>query len=143
MKSSLPTNESSESAPKSLDELVSLLAAGALPAAVKKRSFIVNDIPEKFFISADENILATVLGSLLHTVVNHSDNSCIRIAAQKNGSDVQVNIKDSCNFTDYSVADDLLQVQQLAQTLGGYVSITNMQEKNITIAFSFPNLKVA
>lgn len=143
MKSLLPTNDPGESAQKSLDELVSLLAAGALPAAVKKKSFIVNDVPEKLFICADENLLATVLSSLLHTVVNHSDNSCIRIAAQENGGDVQVNIRDSCNVTDYSVAGDLLQVQELAQKLGGYVSITNRHEKNITIAFSFPNLKVA
>lgn len=139
MKSSLPINGSSEPATKTLDQLISLLANSALPTAVQKKSFIVNDVPEKLAITADENMLASVLGSLLHTVVNHADNSCIRIGANVNGNNVLVNVKDSSNNY-YSLADDLRQVQQLAQKMSGYVSVSERHEKSVTITFSFPNI---
>jgi len=143
MKSSLPINGSSEPTTKTLDQLVNLLATSALPAAVRRKSFIVNDVPERLAIEADENILASVLGSLLHTVVNHADNSCIRINAKENGNNILVNVKDSSNNY-YSLAGDLQQVQQLAQKMSGYVSVSDRKEKSVTIAFSFPNLaKVA
>lgn len=139
MKSSLPKNGSSQSTVKTLDQLVSMLATSALPAAVRKKSFIVNDVPEKLAISANENMLATVLGTLLHTVVSHADNSCIRIGANVNGNNVLVNVKDSSNNY-YSLAGALEQVQQLAQKMSGYVSVSDRQEKSVTIAFSFPNI---
>jgi len=139
MKSSLPTNSSSVPATKTLDELINLLATSALPAAVRKKSFIVNDVPEKLAIVADENMLASVLSSLLHTVVNHADNSCIRIGADVQGNNVLVNVKDSSNNY-YSLANDLELVQQLAQKMCGYISVSDRQEKSVTIAFSFPNL---
>ncbi|MES1215799.1 MAG: hypothetical protein ABUT20_09785 [Bacteroidota bacterium] len=139
MKHSLPSEEFSVPHAKSLDELVGLLANSALPAAVRKKSFIVNDVPEKLNIAADENMLASVLSSLLHTVVSHADNSCIRIGADVEGNNVQVNVKDSSNNY-HSVDADLQQVQMLAQKMSGYVSVSDRLEKSVTIAFRFPNM---
>ncbi|MBK5269838.1 MAG: HAMP domain-containing histidine kinase, partial [Bacteroidia bacterium] len=112
------------------------------PAAVRKKSFIINDVPERLAITADENMLASVLSSLLHTVVSHADNSCIRIGANVQGSNVMVNVKDSSNNY-YSLAGELELVQQLAHKMSGYVSVSDRQEKSVTIAFSFPNLSTA
>ena len=139
MKPSLLSEEFTSPHTKSLDELVSLLANSALPAAVRKKSFIVNDVPEKLNIATDENMLASVLSSLLHTVVSHADNSCIRIGADVEGNNVQVNVKDSSNNY-HSVDADLQQVQMLAQKMSGYVSVSDRLEKSVTIAFRFPNM---
>lgn len=132
-----------ETAPKTLDYLVSLLATSVLPTAVRRKSFIVNEIPREFHIAADENMLASVLGSLLHTVVTHTENSCIRIAAKEYGDIILVHLKDSSNFNNYAVANDLQQVQALAKKMGGCVSITSRREENTVIAFSFPNIPQA
>ncbi len=128
---------------KTLDQLVSILAAGSLPAAVRRKSFIVNDVPRAMFISADENLLATVLGTILHTVINHTENSCIRIAANVFDDIVYVQMQDSCSFSSDAVAGDLQQVQTLAQKMGGHVSLNRKREKVTSIAFSFPNLPQA
>ena len=139
MKPSLHSNEFTAPHAKSLDELVSLLASSALPAAVRKKSFIVNDVPEKLNIATDENMLASVLSSLLNTVVSHADNSCIRIGADIEGNNVLVNVKESSNKY-HSVDADLQQLQNLAQKMNGYVTVSDRLEKNVTIAFRFPNL---
>ena len=126
--------------PKTLDYLVSLLATSVLPTAVRRKSFIVNEVPGEFYISADENMLASVLSSLLHTVVTHTENSCIRIAAKEYGNVILIHVKDSSNFNNYAVASDLQQIQALAKKMGGCVSITSRREENTIIAFSFPNM---
>lgn len=129
-------------APKTLDCLVSLLATSVLPTAVRRKSFIINEVPHEFFIATDGNMLASILSGLLQTVVTHAENSCIRIAAEGYGNIVLIHLKDSGNFNNRPVANDLQQVQQLAKKIGGCVSISNQREE-MTIAFTFPNLPQA
>jgi len=126
--------------PKTLDYLVNLLATSVLPTAVRRKSFIVNEVPHEFRIVADENMLASVLSGLLQTIVTHAENSCIRIAAKEYGNVILVHLKESGNFNNQAIANDLQQIQLLAKKLGGCVSISNRREENTTIAFSFPNL---
>jgi hypothetical protein len=125
---------------KTLDHLVSLLTTSVLPTAVRKKSFIVNEVPGELHIVTDENMLASILSSLLHTVVNHTENSCIRIAASGHGNIILVHMKESGNFNNYSVANDLQQIQSLAKKIGGCISISDRRENTTTIAFSFPNI---
>ena len=125
---------------KTLNQLVNLLAAGSLPAAVQRKSFIVNEVPRAMAIAADENMLATVIGSMLQIVINHTENSCIRISANVLEKNINVRILDSGSFRSNAVASDLKQVQTLASMMGGYVSINKELEKVTGIAFSFPNL---
>jgi len=139
MKSHHP-NSALSTTPKTLDYLVGLLATSVLPTAVRRNSFIVNEIPGKFYIATDENMLASVLSSLLHTVVTHTENSCIRIAAKEYGNVILVHMKDSRNFNNYPVANDLQQIQALAKKMGGCVSISSRRDENTIIAFSFPNI---
>jgi|SRR5882724_10541700 len=139
-----PIQSDKASTKKTLDQLVSLLAAGSLPTAVRRKSFIVNDVPHALSITTDENMLATVLGSILHTVVCHTENSCIRIAANVYDKIVQVSMQDSSNcFNSDVVANELQQVQALAEKMGGYLSMNSKLQKVTSIAFSFPNLPQA
>ena len=139
-----PANPVAVSTKKTLDELVSLLAAGYLPTAVRRKSFIINDVPHALSITTDENMLATVLGSILHAVVSHTENSCIRIAANVYDKVVQVSMQDSGNsFNGDAIANELQQVQALAEKMGGYLSMDSKMQKITSIAFSFPNLPQA
>lgn len=119
--------------------MVSVLAAGELPMAVRRRSFFVNDIPSEFHVSTDEYILASVIRELLHTIVSHTANSCIRISANAYGPIVLMQVKDSKSFNYHGIYEDLQPVQQIAGRVGGYVSITSRKEDTTTITFSFPN----
>ncbi len=141
METTINTNHISTK--KTLDQLVSILAAGSLPAAVHRKSFIVNDVPHALAISADEDMLAAVLGSILEIVINHTENSCIRIAAQVNDKIVNVQMQDNGSFSSNVIENDLKQVQTIASKMGGYLSINTNLKKVTSIAFSFPNLPQA
>ncbi|HSU28905.1 MAG TPA: hypothetical protein VLJ68_11015 [Chitinophagaceae bacterium] len=124
---------------KTLDQLISLLATGALPTAVRRKSFIVNDVPKSFPITTDENTLATILGGMLHSVVNQSMSSCIRVAATQSGSKVLIQMHDSSIRNVHALISQLQEVQPLADTIGGLFSIGEY-EKTGAVGFSFMNL---
>ena len=121
-----------------LSHLVKQLAISSTPAALKRGSFIVNDVPGDMNIAADENMLASVVGGMLNTVVNHAENSCIRIDARTHGNIVLVEVKDSSSINSYAVASGIQKFQPMAEKMGGYLCITSQHEKMMTIAFSFP-----
>lgn len=122
-----------------LHEMVSALMKSELPMAVRRKSFFVNDVPSEFYLSIDQQILALVIRGLLHTVVSHTANSCIRISANSYGPIVLMHVKDSNSFNYHGIYEDLLPVQQIAGRMGGFVSITSKREDVTTITFSFPN----
>ncbi len=128
---------------RTLNQLVSRLATGILPEAVRRKSFIINDIPHEFNISIDEKMLSSVLNGLLYTAVTYSENSCIRISARVYGNIILVYVKDTRRFTHHTMSDRLLQLQPLAQKMGGNVSITTHGREVSAIAFSFPNVAAA
>ena len=71
------------SIPKNLHQLVGNAVDNSMPTAVQRNSFIVNEVLREFQIATDEKILATILNSLLSTVVSHTKHSCIRIKAKE------------------------------------------------------------
>ena len=122
-----------------LQLMVSRISTSSLPAAIRRHSFIVNDIPSDISVSTDENMLATVFGSLLNTVITHTENCCIRISAKLYGKVVLVNLKESHQSNGQSFRGSLRQIQQLAEKIGGAVSISHGRTKETTILFSFAN----
>jgi hypothetical protein len=122
-----------------LHQMVSALMASELPVAVRRKSFFVNDVPSEFYVSTDQQILALVIRGLLHTVVTHTANSCIRISANCYGTIMLMQVKDSNSFNYNGIYEDLQSVQQIAGRMGGFVSITSRREDVTTITFSFPN----
>lgn len=122
-----------------LHGIVDRITIGTLPAATRKNSFIINDIPTDMQVNADEHMLAAVFGSLLNTVINHSCNCCIRISAKLYGQIVLVNLKESNAVNGQAFAGSLRQIQQLAERIGGTVSINSDRTRETTILFSFVN----
>jgi len=118
-----------------VDKLIHTLS----PVAIRNNSSIVNDIPSKLDIGADENTVISVISGLLRSVINNARESCIRISAKEMyGKIVTVMVKDSNSFNTYAVACSLQDVVPLAEKIGGHLDITNERKKVTTIAFRFP-----
>ena len=128
--------------PKSLHQLVGVAVGNVLPAAVRRNSFIVNEVPRNFVIQTDEAILSKVLDDLLSMVTSHSKHSCIRIKAKEYEDIIFVSVKDNNSLVDYKVSDNLEAVKQLARGMNGSVNIENI-DKTTTILLSFPNFPKA
>jgi len=128
------------SAPQTINQLIKLLAANALPSALRNKSFIVNDVPAEFNIVADENMLATVLSRLLYSLVNHSENSCIRITANEYDDIIFVHMKSTRGFDNNSIDSDLQQAQSYAKKMNGNIGLSREEGKVTGISFSFPNM---
>ncbi len=119
--------------------MVNRISTGSLPSATRKNSFIINDVPDDLEVNTDEHMLATVFGSLLNTVINNSENCCIRISAKLYGRVVLLHLKESHRLNCPAFAGNLRQVQQLAEKIGGTVSVSNERNEATTIVFSFVN----
>jgi anaerobic glycerol-3-phosphate dehydrogenase len=119
--------------------MVSRISASSLTSASRKNSFIINDVPADLQAHTDENMLAAVLGSLLNTVITHTENCCIRISAKLYGRVVLLQLKETHQFHSHALAVNLKQVQQLAEKIGGTISVSNNCREASTIVFSFVN----
>ncbi len=136
-------NPASSPTASNLSQLVSRLVTSTLPTAVRRKSFIVNDIPAELYVAANEDMLAAVLSNLLNTVINHTENSCVRVSAKVYGGIILVYIKDSGSFNSYTVAYDMQQLQLLAKKMGGCICVNTQRKEIPGIAFSFPNVSRA
>ncbi len=125
--------------PVALHLMVSRISAGSLPSATRKNSFIINDVPADLQAVTDENMLATVFGTLLNAVITHSENCCIRISAKIYGKVVLFQLKETHRLNTPAFAGNLRQVQELAERIGGTVSVSNDHTDTTTIVFSFVN----
>jgi signal transduction histidine kinase len=125
--------------PVALHLMVSRVSASSLSAATKKNSFIINDIPVDLHVNTDEHMLATIFGSLLNTVITHTQDCCIRISARLYGKVVLIHIKESSRIQAPAFAGNIRQLQQLAEKRGGTISISSESNEATTIVFSFAN----
>lgn len=125
--------------PVALHLLVSRISASSVPSATRKNSFIINDVPADLQANTDEHMLALVFDSLLNTVITYTENCCIRVSAKLYGKVVLCQLKETHPVNSPAFAGNLRQVQQLAEKIGGSVSISNERGDSTTIVFSFIN----
>lgn len=123
--------------PVMIHELVSRLSEGSMPFAISQHSLIVNDVPRELELNADENMVASILGSLLNTLITQTKNCCIRISAKQYGKIALLSLKESHSAGNRAFNGNIRQYQQLAEKVGGTVSISSHREKETTIIFSF------
>ena len=122
-----------------LKTLVDELVKNSLPVAVRNQSLIVNNIPDRFMVSADENVIAKVVNGLLQAVINNARNSCIYVSAKMIYDNmVEVFVKDNNSYHTYAIACGLQDVAPVAEKMGGRLHIMNQRQKVTTISFTFP-----
>jgi len=107
--------------------------------ASRKHNVLVNDIPGNICIDADRQLLATVLSSLLSSVIGKARNSWIQLTAKVYSDVILLHIKDH-NATPHYVVDKHLRA--MAGKMGGVVEVCSRRNNVTTIAFSFPNLPI-
>lgn len=117
-----------------LQTLVGTIIKSMLPAAVRKNSFIINDIPESFVVDADEQIIASLLNGFVEEGISSGYNNCIRIGANVNGNFVMVYIKESNHVNRYN---QLQNLQSQIEKLGAHVGITYEKGNITTLTFCF------
>lgn len=144
MKAIEPVDSFSTPAKAVLQNLVDGLIKKQLAIAVRNNSFIINNVPPKLSISGYENVVASVINSLLHSVIINARETCISISAKElYGKTVVVSVKDSNSYNTYAVACSLQDVVLQAEMIGGNIDITSQRQKITTIAFRFPIVQEA
>jgi hypothetical protein len=128
---------------ENLHQLTGRLANNFLPVAVSNHSFFINDIPADLSVAHNREWVASVVGSLLCTVVHNVKDTCIRLSAKKYGHVIILEIQESGSTNTFTMASELQQVYSLAERIGGNLSIGLRRPEITTITFSFPNLPLA
>ena len=128
---------------KSLHEIVKMATGNLRLTAVKRHSFIINEVSPEFQIETNEILLTTLLNELLSAVVSNTNHSCIRIDAKEYDDVIFLTVKDSSSIVNGTVAPNLDAIKTLARKMNGSISISNTNNKINTILLSFPNFKVA
>lgn len=123
-----------------LRPFVSILLNSFRPAAIRHESILVNDIPKDILIDANRELLATVLGELLTSVIGHAKGTCIQVSAKVYTDVILVHIKDHNTVNSIAIKHD---TRLLAERMGGFVDVSSQRQRLTTVAFSFPNLPVA
>ena len=124
------------SQPVPLHRLIDQLMVGLLPLVTHKKSFVINDVDQTFYLQADENLLAYVLGNLLSGAINGTENVCIRVEAVCNNNGVQVRVRNNGSYFYSTVSNGFSHVVQAARQLGGSISIYNQHNEGTTLIFS-------
>lgn len=122
-----------------LKQMVAQLIKGITPLAVSKKSFIINDIHPDLEINTDENMMAYVVGSMLNSSINVTENDCLHVTAKVFSNIIIIHIKDNFSSFNNSIAYDLELLQPVANKLGGCVCYDGNTIKGTSIAFSFTN----
>lgn len=117
--------------------LVNQLSISTMPEAIRKKSHVINEIPGELMIHTDASRLAAVLGQLLITMISHSHDSSIRISAKKYGKVILLHLKENSRLNSPAFATSLVEIQHLADRIGGNVSVTSYRNEVTTVALSF------
>lgn len=120
-----------------LNDVADQLVKTLLPVAFKNRNFFVNDIPDHFHLVGNSELIASVLGSLLSTVVSYTQNSSIWLSAKRYGNIILIHIKNSNGFQSPSMEHQLRQMQLLAEKTRGTVGFTRTGTSITSLTYGF------
>jgi K+-sensing histidine kinase KdpD len=117
--------------------LVGHVAQSILPSAVSRNSFFVNDIAPDLQVSANPELLASLISDLLQTAVSQTESDCIRISAYKKQEQVFLQVNENGRCYNADIFKKMEQLMPMAATLGGTVAI-KPDDKGLELALRFP-----
>jgi C4-dicarboxylate-specific signal transduction histidine kinase len=120
----------------SLHTLVNQLMNSFIPLAVAQKSFIINDIDKTFNLQADEQVLAYVVGNLLHNAITSSKNVCIRVEAVKTAKGLEIRVRNNGSYFYSTVSHGFSHILNAARSLGGSINIYNQRNEGTVITLS-------
>jgi hypothetical protein len=122
-----------------MHQLVDQLIIDLLPLTTRQRSLIINDVSHTATVTADGQLLSSVLGQLLHSTVQSTQNNCIRLSTRSLGSLTQVHIHNTDLQFKESIMYNMQQMEDMADLFGGCISFTTNNVSGSTLAFTFRN----
>jgi hypothetical protein len=123
-----------------LHELADFLVSKFVRIAASNRSVFVNEIPTRLPLSADKQMLTSVLNGLFSAVITNATDSCIKLSAKRFGNSVLLQVEKSSGLKNSSFENEVRKLQPLAAKMRGSVEVTRHRKKLTTITFGFPNL---
>ncbi|MBL7745441.1 MAG: HAMP domain-containing histidine kinase [Chitinophagaceae bacterium] len=123
----------------SLSLLVDKITERYSSPARENFSAVINNVNARLRLSIDENLIGSIISSLLKVMVMHSRHGLIIVSAKElYGKMIEFNIKDENCCNTYGIALSLQDVVPLAEKAGGRLNILNRKQKITTVSFSFP-----
>lgn len=124
---------------ENLKQLIGRLSAVFLPNAVRNQSFFLNDVPADISIDSSPQYITPVVSRIIAAMVRHVTEACIRFTAKKQGHMIVLEMHETGYVNGFAMASELQQVNVLAETIGGRLSIAIPRAKTTSIAFIFPD----
>ncbi|MBK5272442.1 MAG: hypothetical protein JJE22_15665 [Bacteroidia bacterium] len=123
----------------SLHKCVSGVIDGLQSNITANSNSIANDVFPKLIVSTDKQTLISVLESLLHIVITNSQNNSIYVSAKVIGSITLIHIRSSNAEYNDSIGNGMQKIEQMAESIGGCLTISNNKMHGLTLAFTFIN----
>jgi hypothetical protein len=127
----------------SIFQLVSRLQANLLPQAIQKKSFIINDVDRTISVTADENILAFIVSSLVSNAIFSTSNCCIRVETVNTDDGMQLKVRNNGAFMYSTHMYSLGNIVDAAHKLGGSIGLQSEGSNGLTVVFSIATSKAA
>ncbi len=132
---------SSESiATEPLHQLIDRLTTGYLADARRNLNFFINQVPRDLKVDHNSERVASVISGMIATANNSTTDSCIRFSAQQYGHVLVLELRETVRTQPGNDENHLLQIQKLAEKIGGCLYVGTREEERILMSFSFPNL---
>ena len=125
---------------RKLQEVADQLVKTFTAKATSNKSYFVNEIPGHLQLRRDPQVIASVLSSLLTTVVFYTKDSCIQLSAQMYGNIVLVRVRNSGSCNINGIESQLQTLLPLAERMKGSIGFTSRRNNATTICFGFCNL---
>lgn len=127
---------------KSLHQIVNQLAGNLRLSAIKRNSFIINEVSTTLQIESNKNLLSSLVNQLLISVVDSSNQGCIRIGAKEYDDVIFITIKDNSGMLNGTLDSNLDNIKTLARKMYGTLTINKTDNTINSILLSFPNFNV-
>ncbi|MGC4037644.1 MAG: hypothetical protein QM764_16910 [Chitinophagaceae bacterium] len=122
-----------------LNELIGRLISSYQPLAETQKSFFINDVPNGLLISADHQVLATLLGSIFYIVARSTSSNYIHVHSASEGDRASISITDNSPSGTYGILYEFQHLRLLSKPLDGFLQIETRYNKETTITFNFHN----
>jgi hypothetical protein len=107
------------------------------PLAVKKNSFVINDVPGDFRVSVNKELLVTAIYDLLESVISKTSHGCIRISVKRYRHTVLFRITDGTATYQRGFIQNWQRVKPVAEKMGGSVIVNSGNGRNVSVTLSF------
>ena len=118
-----------------LQHLVSKLDYQFRPVMLDRKTRVINEVPQKLVARTDEKQLATILKRVFSCLVNGTYKDKIYVSASENSNQVLIQVRSDHAIQKESLWQYLQPANQLANDLGGGISISDLKGTTVVITF--------